>query len=479
MDLAFQRAQEVFTRKPYQSWTPYPKQQQATALADEAFELLYGGAAGGGKSQFLRGYAVDFAANNQGAHIGLVRRTLPMLKQTHGLHLTRLAGDRAKENRSESTWTFDNGSIIRFISLQNEGDEQNYKSVEFDLLLFDEVTELRESQYTFLLSRLRSAQGHRAHAIATANPEGRGFRWVKRRWVSPKSMDLAPDQPAPKPFEVWSPPIVENGVVTGEMPPRAFIPATIYDNPGLMASNPSYVQQLKSLPDGRLRRALLDGDWDAMDQVPGALWNQTNIDDHRKASAPQLIRVVVGVDPSGSAHDGSDECGIVAVGHGNDGRYYVLKDNSGVVAPDVWAARVVLVYDELNADRVVAEGNFGAAMVESTLHHARPTLPVKTVTASRGKAVRAEPISYLYSQGKVSHVGVFSELEDELCTWTQDAGWSPGRMDALVWAMTELAGGGALEYLNALSITCGQCGLPNIAGAVWCFQCRAALAESA
>ncbi len=460
-------------------WSPYPKQALAAELAQKCFELLYGGAAGGGKSMFLRGYAVEYALEHPGAHIGIVRRTLPMLKQTHGLHLTNLCSKWAKENKSEGSWTFTNGSVIRFISLPSLGEEQNYKSVEFDVLLFDEVTELDEQQYTFMLSRCRSARGYRAHAIATSNPEGRGFRWVKRRWVAPLSTDLLPDQRQPVATEVWAPPLLqEDRVVEGEFQPsRCFIPATIADNPGLTQNNPAYAQILASMSDSRLRKALLDGDWAAMDQVPGALWAQDLIDNWRCSSHPPLARVVIGVDPSGSSHSGSDECGIVAVGLGNDGRYYVLRDVSGVIPPDVWAARVVLTYDDLAADKVVAEKNFGGDMVASVITKYRPMLDVKMVTASRGKAVRAEPISILYTQGLVSHVGRFVEMEDQLCTWVPGLSWSPGRLDALVWALTELSAGGAMQYLQAVSRTCPGCYLPNVPGAVLCFRCGTALEE--
>ena len=467
-----------FNNTKVRVWSPYPKQRLAAELAGQCFELLYGGAAGGGKSMFLRGYAVEFALEHPGSHIGIVRRTLPMLKQTHGLHLTTLCGTHAKENKSDSTWTFTNGSVIRFISLPNAEDEQNYKSVEFDVLLFDEVTELLETQYTFMLSRVRSARGYRAHAIATSNPEGRGFRWVKRRWVQPKEADLAPGQEMPVPMKPWSPPLVIDGVLTDEVQPsRCFLPATVMDNPGLMENNPAYVQVLRSLPDGRMRRALLDGDWTAMDQVPGALWNQTLIDEYRVNQAPDLVRIVIGVDPSGTSHNGSDECGIIAVGVGNDGRYYVIRDVSGVVSPEVWSARVVVAYDDLAAERVIAEGNFGGDMVISVLHNARQGLPVKKITASRGKAVRAEPISYLYSEGQVSHVGQFLELEDELCGWVPGDSWSPGRLDALVWAITELSGGGALPFLRAISHLCPKCMLPNTARSLVCFACGTELPQ--
>lgn len=477
-DTVFGQALKAFAPTRIRVWNPYPKQQQAADLAGSVFELLYGGAAGGGKSMFLRCYAVEFALRHPRSHIGLVRRTLPRLKQTHGLHLDQLTEGLAKVNRTESTWKFDNRSIIRFISLQNEGDEEQYKSSEFDLLLFDEVTELQEDQYTFMLSRVRSAAGYRAHVIATANPEGRGFRWVKRRWVTPRQADLAPGQEMPKAFESWAPPIVEEGQIIGWHPSRAFIPATVMDNPGLLENNPTYVQQLMALPDGRLRRALLDGDWSAMDAVPGALWSQDNIDDNRVGQHPELFRIVIGVDPAGSSQDGSDECGIVAVGLGRDNRFYVLRDFSRIGRPDQWAKAVVRLYDEVSADLVVAEANYGGEMVEATLSHERNTLPVKIVRASRGKAVRAEPIAVLYRKNRVSHVGTFLDLEDQLSTWTPDSGWSPDRLDALVWAITELSGGSGIEYLNAIAVICPKCGIPNVQAAIECFQCHHDLTEA-
>ena len=457
-------------------WTPYPKQAAAVALAQDCFELLFGGALGGGKSALLRSYAVEYALAHRGAHIGLVRRTLPMLKQTHGLHMRALTDGIARENRTDWTWTFPNGAVIRFISLQHEGDEQQYKSAEFDLLLFDEVTELTQGQYTFMLTRCRSAHGHRVHVIATANPEGVGFRWVKRRWVKPRPEDLAEGQPQPQPGVPWEPPLIVDGEIVETLPARAYIPATIRDNPGLLKSNPGYVKQIQALPDPRRRRALLDGDWDAMDNVPGALWAQSVIDRNRVNSHPDLIRVVVGVDPSGSAHDGSDECGIIAAGKDAAGRYYVLADRSGKYLPDEWAARAVGLYHELAADRVVAETNFGGAMVQSVLRHAAPTMPVTLVTASRGKAVRAEPVSWLYTDNVVSHVGVMDLLEVEQTTWTPESGWSPGRVDALVWAITELAGGAsALAFLHQLAAPCPECKALNSPGRPVCIQCGASL----
>lgn len=475
MTAVFAHALDIFNPKPVKFWEPYPKQAMAQALAGQVFELMFGGSAGPGKSFFLRSYAADFAIRHPGAHIALVRRTLPMLKQTHGLHLPGMLRGHARENKSEFTFTFPNASVIRFISLPNVGDEQNYKSAEFDLLLFDELTEFLESQYTFMLSRARSARGHRAHVIATSNPEGAGFRWVKRRFVKPRAEDLAKGQEAPKPGVPWAPPIVDNGQIIGWHPLRAFLPATIEDNPGLLKSNPGYVAQLRAMPDSRLRRALLDGDWDAMDDIPGALWSQSVIDAHRVATVPdtvRLVRVVVGVDPSGSSTNGKSECGIIVAGLGSDGHFYVLEDLSGAWTPTEWADRVNGAYDRWAADTVVAEVNFGGEMVAATLQAAHPMLPVTLVRASRGKAVRAEPVAVLTHRGMVHMVGRWPELEDQMCQWTPDSGWSPDRIDATVWTVAELAGGAsALAFLTQLSAPCPGCKTPNTTGRATCVRC--------
>lgn len=183
--------------------------------------------------------------------------------------------------------------------------------------------------------------------------------------------------------------------------------------------------------------------------IEGALWKIETIDAHREEAAPQdLQRVVVGVDPAGG---GRDETGIVVVARGRDDRGYVLADRSGQFHPDQWARRAIAAYHEFHADRVVAEANYGGAMVEATLRTVDPNVPVRMVTATRGKVVRAEPIASMYEQGKVSHVGQLTELEQQLCTWTEDSRDSPDRLDALVWAATEvLETGFSLVYLRQL-----------------------------
>lgn len=179
-----------------------------------------------------------------------------------------------------------------------------------------------------------------------------------------------------------------------------------------------------------------------LEDVQGALWTAADIDRFRCRGAPDLRRIVVAVDPSGTSGGGAgDDVGIVVAGKGFDDRYYVLEDASCNLSPNGWARKVAECYARWGADRVIAERNFGGAMVESVMRTANKDLPVRLVTASRGKIARAEPIAALYEQEKVSHVGVFDALEDQLCAMTP-GGYvgegSPDRADALVWALSEL-----------------------------------------
>lgn len=191
----------------------------------------------------------------------------------------------------------------------------------------------------------------------------------------------------------------------------------------------------------RLGRQELDGE--IIDDVPGALWTRQMIDTTRVKEAPQMARVVVAVDPSGTAgeDDEGDAIGIVVAGRGIDGRCYVLADRTCKLSPEGWARMAVTAYHQFDADRLVAERNFGGAMVKAVIRQADRDVPFKEVAASRGKSVRAEPVSALYEQGRVSHVGGFPDLEDEMVLFTSGGymgDQSPNRADALVWAITEV-----------------------------------------
>lgn len=181
-----------------------------------------------------------------------------------------------------------------------------------------------------------------------------------------------------------------------------------------------------------------------IDDVEGALWSRALLERNRVAAAPDLVRIVVAIDPSGGRSEGHAECGIVAAGKGIGGHGFVLRDVSEHLSPEQWARRAIQLYYELGADRILAEKNFGGEMVEYTIRSVDPMVPVKLVSASRGKRVRAEPVAALDEQGKIHHVGSLPTLEDQLVTWVPDSGDpSPDRLDARVWAITELLLGGS------------------------------------
>jgi predicted phage terminase large subunit-like protein len=151
-----------------------------------------------------------------------------------------------------------------------------------------------------------------------------------------------------------------------------------------------------------------------------------------------LTRIVIAVDPAVTAGEDSDDTGIIVAGLGKDGEGYVLDDQTCHLSPDGWAKRVAYAYERWTADRIIAEANNGGELVSTVLKTVNTALPVKLVHAARGKQTRAEPVAALYEQGRIHHVGSFPDLEDELCTWVPGESDSPDRLDALVWAITEL-----------------------------------------
>ena len=204
---------------------------------------------------------------------------------------------------------------------------------------------------------------------------------------------------------------------------------------------PAFLEKIVSTYQGTsLGRQELDGE--ILEETPGSLWRRDQLDQCRIADEGVLERIVISVDPPISSTERSDKCGIVVAGIA-DGQYYVLADLSIERAtPLMWAGKVVSAFEQFGADCVVAEVNQGGDLVVAALHQIAPNLPVRTVHARRGKWLRAEPIALLYERGIVHHVGMFSDLEDEMCRFTSDGksnGHSPDRLDALVWALTELA----------------------------------------
>lgn len=236
-------------------------------------------------------------------------------------------------------------------------------------------------------------------------------------------------------------------------------------NPSDNADNlpPEYFDVLATMSAAK-RLRFEAGEWAS--EVNGALWSledrkapdgkvMPGIDSLRVKDAPELRRIVVAVDPSGTRGDGGgDDIGIIVAGLGVNGDAYVLEDGTCQMSPEGWGRRAVDLYHHHGADRIVGERNYGGDMVRFTVATADKKASFKEVVASRGKSVRAEPISALYEQGRVHHVGEFPDLEDQMCNFTTSGfigEGSPDRADALVWALTELMlGAGGTPNIRAL-----------------------------
>lgn len=330
---------------------------------------------------------------------------------------------RLEEHRQDGFFESPNKSQIWVGGLDDKDRVEKILGQEYSTIYLNECSQI--PYVSVLLARTRLAQnvgGLKQRAYYDLNPVGMGH-WSNVEFGEKK--DPLSRRPLPSPENYH----------------RMFL------NPIGNAENlsPEYLQSLRELPE-RQRRRFYEGVY--VSEVDGALWTYERLEQIRieRADMPQLKRIVVSVDPSGArgVEDvRSDEIGIIVAGLGIDGRAYVIEDLSCRLGPAGWARRAVEAYHRHSADAIVAEINFGKAMVEETIRTQDRTVAIRSVTASRGKSVRAEPISALYEDkiDKVRHVGRFEELEDQLCKFTT-SGYtgerSPDRADALVWALTEL-----------------------------------------
>jgi phage terminase large subunit-like protein len=242
----------------------------------------------------------------------------------------------------------------------------------------------------------------------------------------------------------------------------ALTQGTTYDNRANLAVN--FLAQIVHKYEGtRLGRQEIEAE--ILDDVPGGLWSRGVVEAGRVRSAPLLVRIVVSIDPAATSGEEADETGIIVAGKDGQGHGWVLADLSGRYPPVEWAKAAVAAYRTHKADRIVAEVNNGGEMVEATLRVIEPNLAFAPVYASRGKITRAEPVAALYEQGKVHHLGAFPQLEDQMCNLSREmhhdfggrrARHSPDRVDALVWALTDLLldpmpGEGIYEVYRRLS----------------------------
>lgn len=403
-----------------------PKQIEVrNALAGpERHNLVYGGSRSG--KTFLLCYAVAARGLSAPDSRHLIARLHNIdVRQSVLLDtwpkMMRLAfpGVPYETNKADQFVVLPDGAEVWFGGLDDKDRVEKILGKEFATVYVNESSQVAYETILTLRTRLaqavskRDARPLKLKAYYDLNPTGKGH-WTHKEFVA----GLRPDNDLP----------VEPGT-------RRYAVMNPEDNPNLPAD---YLAELSALPE-RQRQRFYEGKY--LSEVPGTLWPLDRIEKGRVASPPQMARIVVANDPSGSDGAGGDRQGIIVVGLGVDGRGYVLDDQSCRLPPAGWALRTVEAYHRWQADLIVAEANYGGAMVESTIRTADRHAPVKLVNASRGKHVRAEPVAALYEQGKVSHVGVFRDLEDQMGLMTTSGyqgGDSPDRVDALVWALTEL-----------------------------------------
>lgn len=445
-----------FRREEDEEWIPQPKQALATELASRATETLYGGAAGGGKSEWLLWYAGQQMVLHPFNRGGIFRRVFPSLERTliprSKQMYPRLGG---RYNAVQHTWTFSNGSVLEMGSLQYVDSVLDHQGTEYGFIGFEEVTEFEQYQIDYMIGRLRApGPGIRPHMAATANPGGRGHRWAKRRWVKPKPDDYDGSQP-PLPYEVWTPKPTKENPEPGS---RVFVPATLADNPILESRDPGYRSRLRTLAgsDKALLKAMEHGDWDAIDAVEGALWKQSDLDGGRVTKEwfrlnVQVAARVLAVDPSDGNEDGhGDEYGVAVMSLGMDGVGYVELTDGWRASPDMMARKTTTLAAQMGCDAIVVEKNHGGKWVKTLIQQKDRYAVVKTVWASEGKVTRARPVSGLFEyDGELGEVGLpyrvrmvgdtHEQFEEEATTFTGAPGEvSPNRMDAVVWAGTYL-----------------------------------------
>lgn len=400
------------------------QQDALKLLASPAHHIMLFGGSRSGKSFVLCCALAARALRAPGSRHAVIRRHCRSCRNSIGndtmpkVLQRRFNKARWNFNRTEGVFRFANNSEIWLIGLDEADRADKILGKEFATVYFNECSELEYSGVQTALTRLAQNVPTLVNkAFYDCNPPGR------RHWTYRVFMEKLN-------------PIDRTALVN----PDDY--AAMLINPAANRENlpDDYIENtLRSLPH-RQRARFLEGQW--LDENENSLWKMDMISPYRVTALPQLLRIVIGVDPAVTGNSGSDLTGIVAAARGTDGEYYILADRSMRGSPAQWAAEVSKLYHQFAADRVVAEVNNGGELVAALLNGTDRDLAFKAVRASRGKLVRAEPIAALYEKGIVHHAGNFPELEEEMCSYSPvNSGKSPDRMDALVWALTELSDG--------------------------------------
>ncbi len=390
------------------------------------FCLIYGGSRSG-KTFELVGTVIERALFAPGSRHLIVRQegtsakraivkgTWPEVMKMRWPHIPY-----AWHGQEYSYFKLPNGSEVWVGGLNDDKALEKILGNEYASIYINEASEVRYNAFTLLRSRL-------AQTVSTIEGKPLSQRFY---------VDLNPTTRQHWTYRLWIDgvdPETQAGIDQSQF-------GHVVVNPLDNAANLSqeYLTDLRSLPE-RARKRFLEGKY--VEDVEDALWRRSMF--KRVKSLPPLTRVVVAIDPAVTNEPGSDETGIIAAGTDANGNGYILDDASGKFSPNEWARMAIAVYDVCKADRVVAEVNQGGDMVEATIRAVRQNVPYRGVRASRGKVARAEPIAALYERGRIFHAGEFEALEDQMCSVTvgmdrKAAGWSPDRVDALVWALSDL-----------------------------------------
>ena len=386
--------------------------------------LIYGGSRSG--KTFLLCFAIATRAMvAPGSRHVIFRRHGVAAKQSIGKDtfpkVMSLAypGVKATWRDQDGYFVLDNGSEVWLAGLDDKERVDKILGKEFATLYFNEASEIPLASYDVAQTRL-------AQNVMKID----GKRLVLRSYI-----DLNPTTNAHWTYKLFIEKKHPEGGTVNEADYQVGV-ANPLDNADNLPAD--YIESLRNMPERQRKRFFLG---EFASDVESALWRRSFI---KRSTLPEdLVRIVVAIDPAVTSESGSDETGIVVCGIDGKGQGFVIEDESGKYRPEDWARRAISLFDTYSADRIVAEVNQGGDMVESVLRTVRPNLPFTGVHASRGKVTRAEPVAALYERGKVSHCQEFPELENQMCSFTSDfdrksQGYSPDRVDALVWAFTEL-----------------------------------------
>jgi PBSX family phage terminase large subunit len=403
-----------------------PKQIEATRLMADKQEVLLEGGSRSGKTFIIIRNVILRALKYPGTRHLIVRFRFNHVKQSiwYGTiqDVMKIAFPNINYTENKSDWfiSFDNGSEIWIGGTDDKERIEKILGNEYATIFVNEASQIPYETYETLKTRLNPPKGVPPKLIIDYNPPSKKH-WGYRIFHEHKN----PETDAPLRHQER----------------YGYLKMNPVDNTENL--NESYLETLESLGEKRRRRFYL-GEYS--DDTEGALWKRDWIIRHRVESVSDLTRVVVAVDPAVTGNETSDDTGIIVVGSKTvDGKehYYVVDDFTYHGDVTGWGQSVIDAYRRHSADLVVAETNQGGDLVEMNIRNYDRSIRFKKVTATRGKALRAEPVANLYDMGLVHHVGNFLELEDELCMWTPEDKESPNRLDALVWGVTYLSGRGS------------------------------------